>query len=169
MYRVSGERSSSVSDQEWLRLVLEELRKNNEKVEQVRRDSIDKLEDVEAKIESRLDKSEGQHKLLMTAQAEMKGELTASQESLRKEHTRMNDLLAEHMRRTEANEQMISMLRDKSESLEEQIQPIALDYQQRVFLENVTEKKSKKIVMWIGGIASALGIIATALKLLQII
>lgn len=144
--------------EEWFKLVLEELRKNNDKVDQIRLANFDQVRDLEKYIEQRLDKSEIQHRELMTSQVKMQ-----------EEHRRMNDLLAEHMRRTEANEKIIEIHRIRLEKVEEEIEPAVEAHRLAEAEKNAAAKNLKRNAVIVGMISGLLGIVATILKILEII
>lgn len=156
--------------EEWFKLVLNELRKNNDKVDEIRADNFKKIEELENQLTNRLNKSENQHRELLLAQEKMVTETG----KLTEQHYRMNELLQEHMRRTVALEQIVEIMKEQHEMTKRSINPLVEEYQEKqiiakhtTVIEEKTNKKLRKKIMIIGGISTLLGAIATAMKLLD--
>jgi hypothetical protein len=150
---------------EWIKLVLGELRKNNDKVDSLRTEVYDRLDRFDEKVEDRLDKSSDQHLDLFKSQEQM----LKQQIEMKKEHTRMNDLLEEHIRRTEQNEQMIQTQLSRIEGLEENLQPLVKSHNDEVAVDDHNSKVLKRNLMILGGIGTVISITIGVLKLIGII
>ena len=132
--------------EEWFKLVLNELRKNNDKVDKIKDNVNDKIDTLEDDLRDKLAESSRQHL-----------ELFETQGGMIREHARMNDLLEEHMRRTTAAESRIEMIQT-------QIDPVVKAYHSKIAVDENNTKNWKRAAMYLGVIATALSIISAILK-----
>lgn len=142
---------------EWFKLVLDELRKNNNKFDELKNSTDQKIDSLEEKIFERLKESEHQHQ-----------DLFVTQKMLCKEHERMNDLLEEHIRRTEVNEKMIERLDSRTSDIEQEIRPLVENHTSEQIMKKAHDKKIKKVILWLGAVATIMSIVGGLLKILQI-
>jgi len=158
--------------EEWFKLVLDELRKNNDKVDRTRGDMSAKIDDVEAKIEEvRIDsallrESIAKHEALdKEIHDSIKGMADDTHASINKINNSLSDyntLLKEHIRRTEIAEGNIATIKSA-------IQPVIKEHQERQIVRQHSMKTWKKVTLILGGVSTALGVVAYVLKLLEIV
>ena len=138
-------------DTDLVKVLLDEQRKTNDKIDSVKENLYSKMDEMESRIETRLEQSSKQH-----------SDLFIAQEMMAKEHSRMNDLLEEHMRRTEIAEGNI-------EAISQTLGPIAKDYNDKQVLSHHSTKTWKKITLYLGAVSTAIGTVIGILKLLNIL
>lgn len=140
---------------EWFKLVLEELRKNSDKIDRVRDDMYTKVDDLDEKMSNRMSETTKQHL-----------ELLSCQQSLNKEHHRMNDLLEEHIRRTEILEDVTDVLRERLDRVDTATAPIVKEFNENLIVEKNHKRNISKTVKIAGGISAVAAAVSGILKLL---
>lgn len=171
------------SSTEIFKVVLDEIRKNTDKIDKTRDDIYAQISNLESKIDRKLAKSEIQHQ-----------ELYRTQDLMQAEHRRMNDLLEVHIKRTDQNEQKIEdtqkvilehidtlktikmnaeyQFKDLSEELDSiktEIKPVIVEKQEKIAIEKFTKRKISTTAKVLGLVSLALTVVTGILKLLEII
>lgn len=132
---------------------------------------LDKLEKVDDKLEeakiqhSRLEEAflrheaidDQIHESVKTISDNVSTQMSEISSSL----ARYNDLLQDHMRRTELAEASLSILHEK-------VDPIYEAHQNSLFLKNYKNNTFKNRIKWLGAIATGLGVIMSIMKLMEI-
>src|SRR5210317_169126 len=126
-------------DTDLVKVLLDEQRKTNDKIDSVRQNVYDKMDEIEDRIDNRLIESSKQHTDLFVAQ-----------EKMVREHIRMNDLLEEHIKRTEIAEGNI-------DKISQTLGPIAQDYNERQVVDQYSTKTWKKVALLLGITSTAIG------------
>jgi hypothetical protein len=136
--------------EEWFRLVLDELRKNNDKTDRLRDQFYDKIDEVETRIDQRLDQASADHQRSFE-----------THNKLHQEHVRMNDLLEDHMRRTEAAEGRLLVIENK-------LEPIYNEHHTGDIIRKHAADKWKLWVKIATGIGTFAGAILAVAKILDL-
>lgn len=142
-----------MSDNDMNRFILDKLEKVDDKLEEVRV----KYAQIEEAFRSHEDLDEKIHKSVEKMSEDMSAQMTVMCKSL----DQYNDLLQEHMRRTEIAESNITILKDR-------VEPMWKQHEKQEIIEAYADKKWKTRMKWIAGIGTAAGTILTIMKLLNI-
>jgi septal ring factor EnvC (AmiA/AmiB activator) len=118
---------------EFVKIILVELRKTTDRIDTAKDDIYTKLDATAA-------------------------ELKDSQKSLHEEHGRMNNLLEDHMRRTQAVEDTLDVLKETTA-------PAIKDHEQRVFLQKYRKELRVKVGKYLAIISAIVAIVGGLLKL----
>lgn len=142
-----------MSNTDMSRFILDKLEKVEDKLEEVRikysrlEESFKNHEDIDEKIHQSVE--------------DMADNMNQQMSTISKSLDTYNNLLMDHMRRTEIAEENIKVIHRS-------MRPLLVDHRERGIIEAYADKKWKMRMKWVGGASAVLGLALTIMKLLDI-
>lgn len=138
----------------WEEILLKGINRNSDKIDELKIQFDDKLDNFEEKIEHKLEESSDQHQNLITAQ-----------EIATIEHKRMNDLLDVHIKGVESNKERLNNFEYRVEPLLNKLEPVIIDFEKRQNIKEYKKNTHKQMAIKLTIISISVGIISGILKL----
>jgi len=142
-----------VSENDINRFILDKLEKVDDKLEEVRLKY--------SRLEDSLKSHEGLDRRIHASVEKMSDDISQQMGAISTSLDKYNELLNDHMRRTEIAEEHLKLLNTK-------VSPMWDKYKEREIITNHSNERLKTSLKWLAGISTLLGVILSVMKLLEI-